>query len=87
MFTGDLIYGGSETPVFLADFLRSIGDHNRLDWNWPEADLVLGICQKSTASSHHKNTTACVFISEAQPVIDHIKAFKVQPFVEHCGLI
>ena len=86
MLTGDLTCGGSETPIFLADFLNNIGDRGRLDWNWPEADLVLGICQKSTASSRHRNTTACVFISEAQDVITHIKSFKVQSFVEDCGL-
>ena len=84
MLTGDFTCDGSETPVFLPDFLSTVGHGNRLDWNWPEADLVIGFCQRSTASSHHNNTAACVFISEAQPAIDRIKSFQVQPFPEHC---
>ena len=86
MLTADLTCGGSETPIFLPDFLRIVGDGNRLDWNWPEADLVVGFCKGSTALSRRNNTVACAFISEAQPAIDHIKSPQVRAFPDHCQL-
>lgn len=73
MLRGDLTCHGSEAPILFADFLHTMGNGNRLDWNWPDIDLVIGICMKSTASSHHKNTAACALVSEAQDAIDLIK--------------
>lgn len=63
----------------LANFMNMTADGDILDWNEPETDLVVGICPPTTASSGHKNTTACFLISGLHDSIDPITAAQVLP--------